>query len=66
MKTLRYYDRRTLDLYEADFNDSSEFIEGRRLINGRVSLTEPITYARIEDIPDPARTELQKQAGLSK
>jgi hypothetical protein len=65
MKTLRHDDRRNGNTYEADFSDSSEFIEGRCLVDGRISLNHPIKYARIEDIPEPARTELRKKAGLS-
>jgi hypothetical protein len=65
MQTVRYDDRRDGNTYEASFNDSSEFIEGRCFIDGRISLNDSIKYARLEEIPEPARTELRKKAGLS-
>jgi hypothetical protein len=63
MKTFTYA-ARDGDIYEADFSDSGEFIGGRRLIDGRISLTDPITYATLEKFPEPARTELRKRAGV--
>jgi len=67
LKTFRYYDPRREDIYEADFTDSSEFIEGRCLIvtDGKVSFNDSLKYSRVEEIPEPARTELLKKAGIS-